>query len=518
VLNAPLVEGAAAIRLAGYQEVQGGYLDNARLGRSDVDRTTREGGRLSVSYRPNSVWSFGLTSTVQHLKTDDTQYTTPTQAPGRTSGVAEAHDNDISLVNGSVRGNFGWGELTSTTGFVRHAYSSIYDATPVAGIYTLNNSSLGVYYELTRTRMLVQDLVLASPGQKRFGWVVGLYAADMRKSSPSHLDAGPTLGRLNVVYREDRSDKIQEFAGYGEATYALTPNWTVAAGARIFSTAVHTNSAVTSERFEPRSLERKARYSGVSPKVSLQYEPTSDILVYGVISEGYRAGGINSGGARPLPSSRETFAPDRLKNYEVGLKLKSPDRRMELRSALFHDIWTNIQTDQFRPSGIPYTTNVGDAATTGLEVEWSYAWDFGLSLEANGLYARSRTSNANPDYAPKLTQSLPGVPQDALSLIASYSRPVLKNATLNLVGEVSYIGKSRVTFDPSNAPTMGGYSRAKLIAELRTPRWDGQIFITNPTNEAGDTFAFGNPFSFSQGQQATPMRPRTIGVSLSASF
>ncbi|OYU69538.1 MAG: TonB-dependent receptor [Alphaproteobacteria bacterium PA2] len=518
VLNAPLIEGAAAIRLAGYREVQGGYLDNTRLGRSDVDRTTRDGGRLSVSYRPNSVWSFGLTSTVQHLKTDDTQYTTPTQAPGRTSGVAEAHDNDISLVNGSVRGNFGWGELTSTTGYVRHAYSSIYDATPVAGIYTLNNSSLGVYYELTRTQMLVQDLVLASPGQKRFGWVVGLYAADMRESSPSHLDAGPTLGRLNVVYREDRSDKIQEFAGYGEATYALTPNWTVAAGARIFSTAVHTNSEVTSERFEPRSLERNARYSGVSPKFSLQYEPTSDILVYGVISEGYRAGGINSGGARPLPSSRETFAPDRLKNYEVGLKLKSLDRHMELRSALFHDIWTNIQTDQFRPSGIPYTTNVGDAATTGLEVEWSYAWDFGLSLEANGLYARSRTSNANPDYAPRLTQSLPGVPQDALSLIASYRRPVLKNATLNLVGEVSYIGKSRVTFDPANSPTMGGYSRAKLIAELRTPRWDGQIFITNPTNEAGDTFAFGNPFSFSQGQQATPMRPRTIGVSLSANF
>jgi hypothetical protein len=65
---------------------------------------------------------------------------------------------------------------------------------------------------------------------------------------------------------------------------------------------------------------------------------------------------------------------------------------------------------------------------------------------------------------------------------------------------------------------MGGYSRAKLIAELRTRRWDCQIYVTNPTNEAGDTFAFGNPFSFSQGQQATPMRPRTVGISFSAHF
>ena len=146
VANLPIIADQAALRLAGYHEVQGGYLDNARLGRSNVDQTTRNGGRLSLSYQPNQVWRFALTSTVQHLKTDDTQYTTPSQAPVRTSGVAEAHDNDIALINGSIRGDFNWGELTSTTGYVRHAYSSIYDATPVAGIYTLNNSSLGVYY------------------------------------------------------------------------------------------------------------------------------------------------------------------------------------------------------------------------------------------------------------------------------------------------------------------------------------------------------------------------------------
>ena len=518
VANLPLMKGTAALRLAGYREVQGGYLDNARLGRSNVDRTSRGGGRLSVSYQPNQVWSFGLTATSQHLKTDDTQYTTLVQSPGRTSGIAETHDNDIALVTASLRGDLGWGRLTSTTSYVRHAYSSIYDATPVAGIYTLNNSSLGVYYELTRTRMMVQDLVFASPGEGRFGWLVGLYAADMRESSPSHLDAGPTLGRLNVVYQEMRGNEIQDFAAYGEASYALTPHWTAAAGARVFNTEIKTTSDVTSERFEPRALHRSARYSGVSPKFSLQYEPTPDALIYGVLSQGFRAGGINSGGARPLSTNRETYAPDRLKNFEIGLKLKSSDQRMQLRSAVFHDIWTNIQTDQFRPSGIPYTTNVGDAATTGLEMEWSYTWDFGLSLEANGLHSRTKTARPNPDYAPKLTQSLPGVPQDALSLIAIYRTPVLRNGEFSLVGEVSYIGKSRVTFDPATSPTMGGYARAKVLAELRMQAWDAQIFVTNPTNENGDTFAFGNPFSFSQGQQATPLRPRTIGMSLTTRF
>lgn len=332
------------------------------------------------------------------------------------------------------------------------------------------------------------------------------------------MDAGPNLGRLSIVYQEARTDEIREVAGYGEASYSLSSDWTLAAGARVFGTEIRTQSDVTSERFEPRMLVRTARFSGVSPKVSIQYEPRSGILAYGVISQGFRAGGTNSGGARPLSANRETFAPDRLKNYEIGLKVKFPDRRMELRSAVFYDIWKNIQTDQFRPSGIPYTTNVGDAATTGLEVEWSYAWDFGLSLEANGLYARSRTSRANPDYAPKLTQSLPGVPQDAVSVIATYQKELPRDISLSLVGEVSYVGKSFVTFDPVNAPIMGGYYRTKVLVDLQAPIWSLQVFVTNPTNEAGDTFAFGNPFSFSQGRQATPMRPRTIGISVSGRF
>ena len=514
-VNLPVALGAVGLRMAGYTEIQGGYLDDANLQRRNVNQTQREGARLSVDLEPDGPWSVAVAATLQHLKSQDAQYITPSRAVERASGVPEKHDNNIAMLTATVHGALGWGELSSSTGFVRHAYSSLYDATAAIGVYTTRPFALGVYDESTETKMLVEDLVLTSPGERRFRWLAGLYATHMTEASPSSLEAGPVRGPLPSVYSEARRDQIQELATYGEASYDFAPRWTVALGGRLFETWIETKSDVVSESFAPRSLSRQESFSGISPKLSLQYEPTSDALIYGVISQGYRAGGINSGGARPLAANRETFAPDRLLNYEIGLKLRDPDQRLVMRSAAFYDVWTNIQTDQFRPSGVPYTTNVGDAATTGLEVEISYAWTFGLSLHANALVSDTRTSHANPDYAPRLTNGLPGVPRNAYGLVAIYERPVLRRATLRLVGEASYVGRSQITFDPAVSSPMGDYVRAKLGAELSGAGWSAQLFITNPGNVSGDTFAFGNPFNFNQGPQVTPERPRTVGVTIS---
>lgn len=516
--NMPLVAGVAGLRVAGYRENQGGYLDDVKLGRANVDSTLREGGRLSLSFQPNAVWSVDISSTLQRLKSRDTQYITPAKSAKRANGVAEGHINDIAMVTATLRGTMGWGQIVSSTGYVRHAYSSIYDATAVAGIFTLPPPALGVYSERTETRMLVQDLVLTSPGGQRLGWLAGLYATDTTEISPSNLDAGPAKGPLARVYTELRHNHVQELAAYGEASYEVAPRWTVAVGGRLFRTSVSTSSDVSSERFPPRAFERGAHFHGLSPKISVQHETPTGDLIYAVASEGYRAGGINSGGARPLPANRETFAPDRLRNFEIGAKAHALDNRLVIRTAAFYDLWDRIQTDQFRPSGIPYTTNVGDAATRGLEAELSYSWDFGLSVYANGLFSKTITSNANPDYAPRLTRGLPGVPREAIGLVAIYERPALNNKTLRLMVETSYVGRSQITFDPATATTMGAYVRAKLGAELRGPNWTAQVFVTNPSNAEENTFAFGNPFTFNLGPQETPLRPRTLSVMVSANF
>ena len=78
-------------------------------------------------------------------------------------------------------------------------------------------------------------------------------------------------------------------------------------------------------------------------------------------------------------------------------------------------------------------------------------------------------------------------------------------------------GRSRVTFDATQ-PSMGNYTRTKLSAELSRGNVGVQLYVINPLDARGDTFAFGNPFNPDQTRQITPQRPRTVGVTISAAL
>ncbi|MDB5452389.1 MAG: TonB-dependent receptor [Caulobacteraceae bacterium] len=514
-VNVPLW-GVAGVRLSGYQEVQGGYLDDPGQGRSNVDRTERRGARLSLLFQPDDDWSVSLTAQGQHLRSDDTHYTTPGLGLTRSVRIPEPHVNDIESVAATVRRSWGWGELTSSTGYVRHAYSSLYDATATQLTYT-SFADTSAYSERTRTKMLVQDLVLTSRGAGRLEWLAGLYGSDTSVASPTEFLAQVPRAPNILVYGDDRRDRIRELAAYGELSYELAPSWTLAAGGRLFNNHTRTRSNVVSERFDPRSIDREVDFTGFSPKVSLQHELASGDLLYAVISEGYRAGGINSGGAQPLAVERETFAPDRLRNFELGLKLERMDRRLSLNSAVFYSQWTDIQTDQFRNSGIPYTTNAGDAQILGLETELAFRADNGFSALLEGRLSRTRTTRVNTDFTSALADGLPGAPAVSGGAVVSYQREVFGDWLLKLVGETTYVGRSRVSFDASS-PKMGGYVRTKLLAEISGRNVGLQVFVTNPFNDFSDTFAFGNPFNPDQTRQITPQRPQTVGVTLFAGY
>jgi iron complex outermembrane receptor protein len=89
---------------------------------------------------------------------------------------------------------------------------------------------------------------------------------------------------------------------------------------------------------------------------------------------------------------------------------------------------------------------------------------------------------------------------------------------MRLLAEATYLGPSRVGFDPAISPKFGSYVRSRLSAGVTSERWSADVFVSNPTNDEGDTFAYGNPFSFGQVRQITPQRPRTIGLVVGANF
>lgn len=520
-VNYPVLPYQLGLRLSGYQEVQGGYLDDMLQNRSNVDRTARRGGRLIVTYEPNDAWSANLTLAGQHLRSDDTHYTTPGLGLKRKVRNAEPHVNDIELATATVRRTWGWGDLTSSTGYIRHRYGSVYDSTDQRLLYSAY-ADRAIYSERTRTNLIVQDLFLTSRGAGPIEWLGGVYGSYTTVKSPTEfLVQLPFAAPLVHVYGDRRRDYVREAAAYGEASYAFAPGWTVAVGGRVFTIDTHTKSDVVSEDFPARSLDRTTTFNGFSPKVSIQWRFADGDLAYAVLSQGYRSGGVNSGGAVELSKLRQTFAPDRLVNYEVGLKLNGWQNRVSLNSAVFYSLWDDIQTDQFRTSGIAYTTNAGDARVLGLETELAFRGAGGLSAQLNGRVSQTRTSRVNPDFRPKLVNGLPGAPAVSGGALLSYEHALSPDWTLRLVGQATYVGKSRVTFDAAQ-PKMGGYARTRLSAELLGVTGGFpvalQVYVVNPLDSFSDTFAFGNPFSQSKGRQITPQRPVTVGMTLSAAM
>ncbi len=490
---------------------------------ANVDQTRRSGGRLALRVRLGDRWRLDALAATQNLRSNDTQYVTPGATAGlaanqRANRVREAHNNDFSYGGFTANGDFDWGSLTSSVSYVHHVFSSQYDASAALDIFGARRTDLGVYTEATRSNMLVQDLVVRSPEGGSISWLAGVYAARTRERTPSTLRI---LSPANsaTAYMENRKDRLTEVAVYGEGGIALGEGWTLSAGARLFESRVSTTADISvSTPFAPRFFDQARTFNGVSPKISLQRESATGDLVYALISEGYRPGGFNSSGFFPIRQSRTTFQPDRLRNYEVGFKARRLDGRLTVRAAAYYGDWSNIQTDQYRASGLPFTANVGDARIVGLEAEIGYEWPSGFALQANGLISDAKVRNPNFDFAAQVSTDLPGVPQTSAGLLAVYQRPLARQVDLRLVAEASYVGRTSLSFDAALPPQTDPYLRLSLAAELAYDAWRLSAYVNNPLDDKADTFAYGNPFSFGQVRQVTPQRPRTAGLRLGRAF
>lgn len=518
VLNVPLVEDRAALRLTAYDDVDGGYVDDVNLRLSNVDRTTRTGGRAAVSVALNPDWTVAFSGAFQDLDATDSQYTTPSLGGQRRANqVRETHDNELRQTALTITGTGDWGRFESSTGYVRHRFASRFDATAALNGAGASSVDVGLFDEASKVRLLVEDAVLSSPDNNRLRWLVGLYGLASLEDSDGELRARTATNPSRLVYLEARRDRRREAALYGEGVYDLGAGWTASLGGRAFSSTIHTISMVEVPG-APRTLDRTARFNGISPKFSLQRSFRAGGLVYLLASEGYRSGGFNSGGLAAPSVLRGSFKPDRLRNYEVGASIKPLEGRMVLRTALFHDVWTDIQTDQYLSSGLSYTANVGDGRNTGLELEATWLATPSLTLEANALFNRPRLTKVNPSFASAAQSELPGVPDVSAGAMARYSRGLAEGRLLILTTEVEYVGQSRLTFDRRLSPSMGGYVTGRMSAELATPRWSITLAVTNPANASSDTFSYGNPFSFGQVRQVTPLRPRTWSLDVSRAF
>lgn len=520
--NLPILSGRGAVRAVAYREVLGGYIDDAGLGLKDVNRSVRLGGRLAVSLALNDAWTARAGLVTQAINSDDTQYALAGQGRyTRRNAVREPHDNDFGMADLGLTGDLGWAQARLSTAFVRHQLTSRYDATAAPPVAI--PAGPAAFDDQDDISSLVTEASLSARADAKVQWLAGLFVARTRQDIRLDLTA---LGATPVVaFSEARRDRLEEAALYGQVIWPLTDQLNVTLGGRLFST----DTRVSSQIRAPLAgvsipYEGRLKHSGFAPKVVLSYAPAPDALIYVEAAEGYRAAGINTTGAPGQvfsapggPEPYRNYQGDELWSFEIGGRVALLDGRLGLRGAVFQANWKNIQSDQLLASALPFTANIGDGRNRGIEAEAVYR-SGPLELRAEGLVNSPELDRANPAFPARAELGLAGVPNTSLGVSAHYSWRLAGDRTFELDGRYAYVGASRLTFDAATSPRMGDYGTGRVAATLAADRWKLTLAVDNPTDSRGDTFAYGNPFTLRSTRQVTPLRPRTVSLTLKVSY
>jgi len=158
------------------------------------------------------------------------------------------------------------------------------------------------------------------------------------------------------------------------------------------------------------------------------YDLTDDVNLYAKVAEGWKAGGFN-GEADSLAGFLTPYDPEEVLSYELGMKSRWADGRLQLNAAAFYNEVTDMQFSIFVGGGAAASIvdNAGEATIQGFEVELIAQPVDSLQLSLNYGYLDPEydefidggvdvSNNREFPYSPENTASL-GLEWDIVQLL-----------------------------------------------------------------------------------------------------
>jgi iron complex outermembrane receptor protein len=301
------------------------------------------------------------------------------------------------------------------------------------------------------------------------------------------------------------------YAVFVHGSFAFTPRWSVTLGGR----QSHEHKAFTYSEIYPLlplpyddpspsiandnpSFPRTTltdEWNTFTPKIGVEFKPSSDILWYVQGSTGFKAGGFNG---RPSPlTGLAPFKPERLKTIETGFKSDWFEHRLRANAAVFFSQYEDIQISRLSQivAGVRVEENAGDGRTNGFELEVAGAPVEGLTLSAGVGYLNFKYTSLLPGVVPaapaatgsiSLDSKLPFSPAFTFNGTAVYAHALGSLGSFSLRGDYRFSDKYFI--DPDNSPATSQPSYSLIDARVAfAPRGGRTEFFVqgmNLTDEA----------------------------------
>lgn len=522
--NLPLIRDRLALRAVAYQDESGGFIEDIVDGRAVTNATRRVGGRAAIAWAIDDRFQFESTLATQSLSTDNSQYVLDDTTPFRRQlDVAEPHDNRFVNLSAGLEGKLEKGTLKLFVNHLRHDISTGYDAAPVRALLMSGTANAApatnvlLYNEDQALELTTGEFSLMSPSNQRLRWLIGMFAARAEESFQPRLSDS---GGVNDAYEEVRRERVDDLAGFGHVIYDLAPRWTASLGLRLTGSRRETYSVIRDVALSGYAASAIVRKDTSANRFAhtfvVNYTAREGMIFYAQTADGFRTGGFNtlSQGTAAEPS---TYLGDALTSLEAGMKLNTRDRKLRLTATAFRIHWRDIQSDQWRNNGLPVTVNIGDGVNTGLEIEADWRATPDLVLHGAVLVNDPKLSTPNPLYLADKDNGLPFIAKHYFALSADWTQHVL-NWQIQNSATISYRSRAPLNYGPLRDVYMDGYAQADVSSFLDLGQVRIGARINNLTNVRTNSFAYGNPFSVNGQRQITPLRPRTIWLSVNRQF
>lgn len=545
-LSVPLGDGIA-FRIAGATSDRDGYGKNLFNGRDIDDLKTRSiRGKLKLTPTDN----FSAVLTADYFRQKDSsghlRWIRPSASPDPAAGLgflgsfasdpADTNSDIQPLTSREIWGLSGTLEwklsdaltLTSVTAYRDTRYHHAWDNDQTEKL-------INISYQQIASDQFSQELrASASLGSAKL--VLGGFYFTEKTSADVSVPLNRVIVGLSPLFTQGYFIggrlKTDAVAAFGQLTYDVSDQLSIDIGARY--------SHETKKKFDEVfqfDVERpydpanplilvgsipfdKTTAKVFTPKFTVNFKPNDDVLLYATFSKGFKSGGFNLGGLQPA------FEPEKITNYEAGLKLDLFDRRLRANVATFFYDYKNLQVSQTK---INHTEviNAASAELYGMEAEITAIPVSRLQLNMNLGLLRSKFKEFETEdvIRPGLGlldlagNRLPQAPRYTISLGAQYSWD-LPGAEMTLRGEGRRVGS--VFFTPFNTAEFSEQAYnvfdAFLNFQSESKTWNAGLYVRNISNNRyisatseGSTLQGAPVFG-------TITAPRTYGIRVGYDF
>ena len=568
-VNVPISDKLAA-RFAGYHNEEDGWVKNLQGG-GDRGGYNREGLRTSIRYEGDQI-AATLTGEYEDRESSGTLYSA-LDTSGKRPLTGDEWVIDSDLTDGdfdrsevkSLTLNVEWdvdfATITSITGFKGHSYEYTEDSDGTS-------DRINDYFQEQEGDYYSQEFRLVSNDSGNMSWFLGAsaYWEDLEVSYAGSADEETIcdfffFGECEAIYPADYfapwpgatpngqltesaavSGDYWGYAVYGEIKFQLNDTLDISVGLRYsydekeFSFHAPLSDSALSPVLlfcftTPSPMTSNKDWDDVSPRLVLRYVPHDDLMIYGSVTEGYKAGGYDSfavSGLDPIdfvvvPSTTlNAFDPESVISYEVGLKANIWGDKARISVAGYSYEYEDLQLASFE-GALLAVDNVAEAKGSGIEAQLLARPNKYLDINFGVAWGDSEIVSASFDACAELDGTscsgnrLPFQPEWSLNASIIGRMPV---GVLDVFITSEVVHETEWFSDLNNAAVLElpSYTEVNFRGGIESESWTFTVYIENAFDEkyfssSYDFFGDGSfPIAFS------PNKERTVGADIRYEF